>query len=88
LLDKQAITCKWINNKKLGINGEVEWNKTRLIVRGCEYKAWIDFGKTFALVAKWNTKKAMNVLVGSKGLEFGCENNISKQMFSHDEVYM
>jgi uncharacterized protein YbaP (TraB family) len=24
LLDKQAITCKWINKKKLGINGEVE----------------------------------------------------------------
>jgi hypothetical protein len=35
-LDKQAITCKWIYKKVLGINGEAEQYKAMLVARGCE----------------------------------------------------
>jgi hypothetical protein len=34
--NKQAITCKQIYKKKLGINVEAKKYKTRLIARGCE----------------------------------------------------
>jgi len=63
LLDKQAITCKWIYKKVPRINGEAEQYKAMLVTRGCEKITKVYFGETFALVAKWSTIKTMNVLI-------------------------
>jgi hypothetical protein len=63
LLDRQAITCKWIYKKVPRINGEAGQYKAMLVTRGCEQRTKVYFGETFALVANWSTIKTMNVLV-------------------------
>jgi hypothetical protein len=56
---KKAITCRWIYKKKLRINGAVKCYKARLIARGCKQKLEVEFEKTFAPIAKWNTIKVV-----------------------------
>jgi hypothetical protein len=88
--NKQAITCKQIYKKKLGINVKAKKYKTKLIARGCERRIRVNFGETFAPITKWNTIEAMNVLERSKGWK-AHHLDIKTTFLNkhlHDEVYM
>lgn len=50
--DKNVIGTKWIFRNKLNENGEVTRNKVRLVCKGYAQEEGIDYGETFALVAR------------------------------------
>ena len=53
--DKNIIGTKWIFKNKLNENGEVIRNKARLVCKGYAQQEGIDFGETFAHVARHET---------------------------------
>ena len=52
LVDKNVITTKWVFRNKMNEQGEVVRNKARLVCKGYSYQEGIDYGETYALVAR------------------------------------
>lgn len=50
--DKNVIGTEWVFRNKIDENGEVARNKERLVCKGFAQEEGIDYGETFALVAK------------------------------------
>jgi hypothetical protein len=60
------ITAKWVFKLKQGLPGQQEQKKARLVARGFEQKAGIDYSETFAPVIKWSTTRAITSLAASQ----------------------
>ena len=50
--DKNIIGTKWVFRNKLTEDGKVSRNKARLVCKGYSQEEGIDYGETFALVAR------------------------------------
>ena len=50
--DKNVIGTKWVYRNKLDENGEVSRNKARLFCKGYAQEEGIDYGETFAPIAR------------------------------------
>ena len=50
--DTHVIGTKWIFKSKIDKDGEVVWNKSRLVAQGYTQVEGIDFDESFALVAR------------------------------------
>ena len=46
------IGTKWVFKNKLDEHGLITRNKARLVAKGCNQQKGIDFGETYALVAR------------------------------------
>ena len=53
--DKNSIGVKWVFKTKLNERGEVDKHKARLVVKGFSQQPDIDYGETFAPVARIDT---------------------------------
>jgi hypothetical protein len=53
--DKYCIGVKWVYKTKFNEKGEVERYKERLVAKGFAQQPGIDFGETFAPVARLDT---------------------------------
>jgi hypothetical protein len=53
--DKIFISVKWVYKTKLNEKGEIEKHKARLVARGFSQQLGIDYGETFAPVARLDT---------------------------------
>ena len=62
-----AITTKWAFKSKLHLDGTTAKLKARLVARGFQQRASIDFSKTFALVAKTDTFRTLAAICGHQG---------------------
>jgi hypothetical protein len=69
LRDVNVIGTKWGFKNKQGEDGEVVRNKTRLVAQGYSQVEGLDFGETFALVARLEAIKILLAFAASKGFK-------------------
>jgi hypothetical protein len=67
--DVNVIGTKWVFKNKLGEDGEVVRNKTRLVAQGYSHVEGLDFGETFAHVAHLEVIRILLAFVTSKGFK-------------------
>ena len=56
---KLAIGCRWLYKTKFKPDGTIERYKSRLVILGCKQQHGVDFGETFAPVAKMATVRTL-----------------------------
>ena len=66
---KNAIGVKWVYKTKFQPDGSIYKHKARLVVKGYSQVAGVDFGDTFAPVARHDTIKLLLATAHSKKLE-------------------
>lgn len=64
---KIPINAMWIFKAKTGPSGNIEKLKARVVAKGNEQSAGIDFYETFAPVIRWSTIRSIVALAARKG---------------------
>jgi hypothetical protein len=64
-----VIGTKWVFKNKQGEDGEVVRHKARLVAQGFNQVEGLDFGKTFALVARLEAIRILLPFAASKGFK-------------------
>jgi hypothetical protein len=64
-----VIGTKWVFKKKQGEDGEVVRNKARLVAQGYSKVEGLDFGETFAPVARLEAIRILLAFAASKGFK-------------------
>jgi hypothetical protein len=64
-----AIGTKWVFKNKQGEDGEVLRNKARLVAQGYIQVEGLDFGETFAPVARFEAIRILLAFAASKGFK-------------------
>ena len=67
--DQKALSCKWVFTYKTDASGLIERYKARLVVRGFEQKAGIDYNETYAATMKQKTVRMILGLAATLDLE-------------------
>jgi hypothetical protein len=65
--DKNVVGTKWVFRNKLNEDGEVSRNKARLACKGYSHEEGIDYGETFAPVARLEGVRTLLSYVAHKG---------------------
>ena len=68
--DKYVISVKWIYKTKQDVDGNVQKQKERMVVRGFTQQLGIDFNETFAPVACMDTIRTVLAIAAQKKLFF------------------
>jgi hypothetical protein len=88
--DKKTIGCKWVYKVKHNADGSVSRYKSRLVAKGYAQTYGIDYEKTYSLVAKMTTIRAIIAMATTKG--WSLHQMDVKNVFLHgdlwEEVYM
>jgi hypothetical protein len=58
-VDKSNIGVKWVYKTKLNEKGKIEKHKARLVAKGFSQQPGIDYGETFAPVARLDTVRTI-----------------------------
>jgi hypothetical protein len=64
-----VIGTKWVFKNKQGGDGEVVRNKDRLVAQGYSQVEGLDFGETFAPVARFEAIRILLAFAASKGFK-------------------
>jgi hypothetical protein len=88
--NKKIVGCKWVFTVKQNSEGKVERYKARLVAKGYSQTYGVDYGETFAPVAKMNTIRTLiSIAANNKWKLFQMD---VKNAFLHgdleEEVYM
>ena len=63
------IGTKWVFRNKLDENGEITRNKARLVCKGYAQEEGLDYGETFALVARMEGVRTLLAYAAYKGFK-------------------
>jgi hypothetical protein len=77
-LGKRAINNKWVFLLKKDANGEPQWYKARLAIKGCSQKRGIDYDEVYAPVARLTTIRTLLSVIH--------ENNLHANAFLHGKL--
>ena len=66
---KSVVGCKWIYKIKTHSNGSIERYKTRLIVKSFTQEYGVDYEKTFTLVARISSIRALLAVAAASKLD-------------------
>ena len=69
LEDKNVIGTKWVFKNKLDEDGKVSKNKERLVCKGYSQEEGIDYGETFAPIARLEGVRTLLAYVAHKGFK-------------------
>jgi hypothetical protein len=88
--NKKIVGCKWVFTVKQNPDGKVERYKARLVAKGYSQTYGVDYGETFAPVAKMNTIRAViSIAVNNEWKLFQMDvKNAFLHGDLHEEVYM
>jgi hypothetical protein len=64
-----VVVIKWVFKNKQGEDGEIVRNKARLVAQGFSQVEGLDFGETFAFIARLNTIRILVTFFLSKGFK-------------------
>ena len=67
--DKNMIGTKWVFKNKLNEDGKVSRNKARLVCKGYSQEKGIDYGESFAPVARLEGVKSLLAYLAYKGFK-------------------
>jgi hypothetical protein len=67
--DVNVIETKWVFKNKQGEDGEIVRNKARLVAQGYSQVEGLDFGETFAPVARLEAIRILLAFAASKGFK-------------------
>jgi hypothetical protein len=89
LVGKRPIFCKWVYKLKQ-VPFDVETYKARLIMKGDEQSAGINFEETFSPILKWGTLKIIIALTTHSDWEFFhlCVKIVFSNGELHEKIYM
>ena len=87
---KSVVGCKWIYKIKTHSNGSIERYETRLIVKSFTQEYGVDYEKTFTLVARISSIRALLAIAAASKLDL-FQMDVKNAFLNRDlseEVYM
>lgn len=64
--DRKVIGVKWVYKTKLNPDGTISKYKARLVIKGYSQQAGIDYGDTFAPIARHDTIRTLIALAAQE----------------------
>ena len=88
---RQPITCKWLYKLKHNADGLIARYKARLVAKGFSQLSGLDYGETFALVAKGDSIRTLLSIAAAEDyeiLQFDIKTaflygNLDEEIFMH-----